>query len=199
MPHPEEGESEKDFLKRCIPEVMHHGTASHNKQAVAICFSIFRRDTGHGSPKPKKASYSSSKYTHPGGYDTYDNEYGTYDNEYGTYDNEYGSEYGTYNTYDTEYGSSHLAGYASGDQYDYPHDDIQYMDWSGKTHHHKKYNHIDRPDNETEPAEYARGRRVARRRTAMVAGATAYDNDVCTSTRLQGDKKLRAGCRDLLM
>ncbi len=43
MPTPEKGESQKDFLKRCIPIVMNEGTAENNKQAVAICASMFKQ------------------------------------------------------------------------------------------------------------------------------------------------------------
>jgi len=55
MPHPTQGETEKDFLKRCIPEVMHEGTTDNNKQAVAICYSVYRREgTEEKSPKPER-------------------------------------------------------------------------------------------------------------------------------------------------
>ena len=55
MPEPKKGETEKDFLKRCIPEMIHEGKPQ--KQSVAICYSIYRRKgTEPVSPKPKKLS-----------------------------------------------------------------------------------------------------------------------------------------------
>jgi hypothetical protein len=42
MPKPRNGESEKDFVARCIPIVMREGTAKDNKQASAICFSMYQ-------------------------------------------------------------------------------------------------------------------------------------------------------------
>lgn len=53
MPKPEKGETEKDFLARCIPELIHEGKPQ--KQAVAICYSIYRKDGSEPkSPKPDK-------------------------------------------------------------------------------------------------------------------------------------------------
>lgn len=53
MPKPNPGETEKDFLSRCIPELIHEGRAQ--KQAIAICYSIYRKDgTEEKSPKPSK-------------------------------------------------------------------------------------------------------------------------------------------------
>jgi len=43
MPEPKEGESQKDFVKRCIPIVMDDGTADDNDQAVAICYSMWKQ------------------------------------------------------------------------------------------------------------------------------------------------------------
>ena len=43
MPKPNSGESQKDFVSRCIPHVMKEGTAKDNKQAAAICYSIYRQ------------------------------------------------------------------------------------------------------------------------------------------------------------
>jgi len=42
MPKPRDGESEKDFVSRCIPMVMDEGTAKDNKQASAICYSMYK-------------------------------------------------------------------------------------------------------------------------------------------------------------
>ena len=55
MPEPEIGETEKDFLKRCIPDLIHEGR--EQRQAIAICYSIYRKKgTGEKSPKPIKQS-----------------------------------------------------------------------------------------------------------------------------------------------
>ena len=43
MPTPNAGESEKDYISRCIPVVLKEGTAKDNKQAAAICYSMWRR------------------------------------------------------------------------------------------------------------------------------------------------------------
>lgn len=42
MPTPGKNESQKDFVSRCIPIVMDEGTAKDNKQAAAICYSMWR-------------------------------------------------------------------------------------------------------------------------------------------------------------
>lgn len=41
MPKPKDGESQKDFVSRCIPIVMGDGTAKDNKQAAAVCYSMY--------------------------------------------------------------------------------------------------------------------------------------------------------------
>jgi hypothetical protein len=43
MPVPRKGESQKDYLKRCIPQVLDEGTAKDNKQAVAVCTSMYKQ------------------------------------------------------------------------------------------------------------------------------------------------------------
>jgi hypothetical protein len=43
MPTPDANETEKDFVSRCIPVVLEEGTAKDNKQAAAICYSMFRQ------------------------------------------------------------------------------------------------------------------------------------------------------------
>ena len=50
IPTPNKGESEKDFISRCIPIVINEGTTKDTKQATAICYSIWRRS------KEKKSS-----------------------------------------------------------------------------------------------------------------------------------------------
>lgn len=42
MPTPKKGESEADFVKRCIPIVLDDETAKDGKQAAAICHSMWR-------------------------------------------------------------------------------------------------------------------------------------------------------------
>lgn len=43
MPDPKEGESRDDFVERCIPVVLKDGTAEDQKQAVAICNSMWEQ------------------------------------------------------------------------------------------------------------------------------------------------------------
>lgn len=43
MPTPRKGESEKDFVKRCIPIVIEDGTAKDGSQANAVCHSIYKK------------------------------------------------------------------------------------------------------------------------------------------------------------
>jgi hypothetical protein len=45
MPDPKPGESQEDFLDRCIPMVMDDETAETNDQAVAICMDMFQSET----------------------------------------------------------------------------------------------------------------------------------------------------------
>ena len=42
MPTPRRGESQDDFISRCIPIVLDDGTADDNQQAAAICYSMWR-------------------------------------------------------------------------------------------------------------------------------------------------------------
>ncbi len=59
MPKPFKGELSKEFLNRCIPEVLDDGITSrdgkkiqpHHKQAIAVCYSIF-----NNKKKKKKRS-----------------------------------------------------------------------------------------------------------------------------------------------
>lgn len=44
MPNPRKGESEREFLKRCIPQTIHEGYDQRgSKQAAAICYSKYRK------------------------------------------------------------------------------------------------------------------------------------------------------------
>ena len=53
MPEPEKGESEKDFIHRCVPIKMHERISQ--AQSLAICFSVYRKSgTEAKSPKPEK-------------------------------------------------------------------------------------------------------------------------------------------------
>ena len=42
MPMPGKKETQEDFVSRCIPIVLEEGTAKNQKQAAAICFSMWR-------------------------------------------------------------------------------------------------------------------------------------------------------------
>jgi len=49
MPTPDKGESEDDYVNRCIPIVLGEGTAKDGKQAAAICHSMYdnhRKESG---------------------------------------------------------------------------------------------------------------------------------------------------------
>lgn len=46
MPKPQEGETRKKFIQRCIPIVLDEGTAEDGKQAAAICHSYWREAKG---------------------------------------------------------------------------------------------------------------------------------------------------------
>ena len=39
MPRPNPGETEKEYLKRCIPDLIHEGYGQ--KQAIAICYNMY--------------------------------------------------------------------------------------------------------------------------------------------------------------
>ena len=41
MPTPRTDESEADFVKRCVPDVIADESAEDNKQAVAMCHSMW--------------------------------------------------------------------------------------------------------------------------------------------------------------
>lgn len=61
MPSPKKGESEKDYLKRCIPEIISEGKYE-NKQAIAICYSKYRKDgTEKASPPPVREKTTKKK------------------------------------------------------------------------------------------------------------------------------------------
>ena len=54
MPTPSENESKKDFVSRCIPVVLGEGTAKDEKQAAAICYSMFE---SHGKESHAKKRF----------------------------------------------------------------------------------------------------------------------------------------------
>ena len=60
MPAIKKGESQKDFINRCIPYVMREGTAKDNKQAEAICYSLWKQKHG------KHGKYSDQQKKGPG-------------------------------------------------------------------------------------------------------------------------------------
>lgn len=64
MPKPRAGESESDFVSRCTPIVMSDGTTDDNKQAVAICYSMYRKGK-------KSADLEALKYMGEMGVDKY--------------------------------------------------------------------------------------------------------------------------------
>ena len=43
MPQPREGEPFEKFIAKCVPIVIQEGTAKNEKQAYAICQSMFER------------------------------------------------------------------------------------------------------------------------------------------------------------
>jgi hypothetical protein len=43
MPAPKKGESEEDYVSRCIPVVMEEGTAKDASQAAAMCHSMYSK------------------------------------------------------------------------------------------------------------------------------------------------------------
>jgi hypothetical protein len=51
MPEPKENETEKEFVKRCIPIVLDDNTAEDGTQAAAICHSLWRK----AQEEPEKA------------------------------------------------------------------------------------------------------------------------------------------------
>lgn len=55
MPTPNKNETEKDFISRCVPYVLKEKTAKTKEQAVAICYSIWRRSKGKKEPKKKSS------------------------------------------------------------------------------------------------------------------------------------------------
>lgn len=51
MPAPRKDETQKEFIARCIPYVLKEEIAKDEKQAAAICYSIWRK------AKTKTSSY----------------------------------------------------------------------------------------------------------------------------------------------
>ena len=47
MPIPKDGETEKDFVSRCVPIVLDEGTTKDGAQAAAICHSLYKKHTKH--------------------------------------------------------------------------------------------------------------------------------------------------------
>jgi len=54
MPTPGENESQKDFVSRCIPLVLEDGTAKDQKQAAAVCYSMWEEDKKEADVSEKK-------------------------------------------------------------------------------------------------------------------------------------------------
>jgi hypothetical protein len=53
MPEPREGESQKEYVSRCIPYVLKEGTAKDEQQAAAICYSMYREKHNQDDPDSK--------------------------------------------------------------------------------------------------------------------------------------------------
>lgn len=55
MPNPIPGQSQNDFLRVCVPQVLQDGTAENPEQAVAICISMYEQAKKeiHDSTQPK--------------------------------------------------------------------------------------------------------------------------------------------------
>lgn len=45
MPYPKKGEEKKDYISRCIPYVLKEVTTKDEKQAAAICYSMWNKHT----------------------------------------------------------------------------------------------------------------------------------------------------------
>ena len=45
MPQPQPGETKQEYLARCIPEVAHEGKSTSHKQTIAICYSMWDRES----------------------------------------------------------------------------------------------------------------------------------------------------------
>lgn len=57
MPQPKEGETQKEFVARCIPVVLEDETADDQDQAVAVCHSMWEKaQEGKGMDKLKAAA-----------------------------------------------------------------------------------------------------------------------------------------------
>lgn len=56
MPTPRDGETQEDFVQRCIPIVLEDGTAETDKQAMAVCYAMWDEvETGErGGGKPRR-------------------------------------------------------------------------------------------------------------------------------------------------
>ena len=54
MPTPQAGESQDDFVSRCIPIVLEDGTAEDQEQAAAVCYSMWREAREEGKMTGKQ-------------------------------------------------------------------------------------------------------------------------------------------------
>jgi len=64
MPEPKKGETERDFLSRCIPMLIHEG--KEQKAAVGACYGIYRSKGDFPSPKPNSGKKSNPGHNNPG-------------------------------------------------------------------------------------------------------------------------------------
>jgi hypothetical protein len=114
MPQPESGETERDFLKRCIPQMVHEGRQQN--QSVAACFSIYRKSgTGTKSPKPERKAYGYEHGEHHGGH-MHDHQHRYGYEHHGGHDEEYHREH------HDEYRGEHDHRHRYDSNYDYKHD-----------------------------------------------------------------------------
>lgn len=170
MPHPTQGETEKDFLKRCIPEVMHEGTTDNNKQAVAICYSMYRREgTEEKSPKPEKKH--NMDMPEPSSRKSDSMEYYAYEHPYGHRHPNY-KHYGHMGDYE-HHGEHH--GHMRDYGYHHDHHD----------HHHDHHDH-----HHGEITDYSHARRVGRRRGYIAGSQMDYSPDTRRKVKYAANRYL---------
>lgn len=180
MPKPVKGETERDYLKRCIPELIHEGYPQ--QQAIAVCFSVYRREgTEEKSPKPEKHNMDMPE---PSGRKAA--ELPVYDHHYPDQDNMYYGQHDHHN-----YGTDHNAEYEWEHHHPYGHrhpnyhsDGKEHMSTEHSDSHSRNYDHLRKPDHYDhdhsdldEVDEYGHVRRASRRRGFIVGSRMNYGSD----------------------
>lgn len=62
MPKPNpKSENQRQFVSRCIPTVLKEGTAKDNKQAAAICYSMWKNRNKHKKSRAEEIMESLAK------------------------------------------------------------------------------------------------------------------------------------------